>query len=127
MRIWLVSVVDVLENDTHPGILTSGRHLARLKPPKQKPAESDPPPNIVLEIDPNNAAAWYNLGVLDGGIVLKKHYDKKSCYMHVLEIDPNHAKAWNSLGSIGGGVVSRKFYDTKSCYDRAAEITRDLS
>ena len=61
-----------------------------------------------LRHDPKDAYAWYNLGVLGGGIVGGKTRTTRQCYQECVRYDPTYAAACNNLGIQDGGKVGDK-------------------
>ena len=76
--------------------------------------------NKAIELDPNNAKAYNNLGLAYR--VGKKDYDKAiDYYNNAIELDHNYAAAYNNLGV--AYRVGRKDYDKAiECYNKAIEL-----
>ena len=65
---------------------------------------------LVLDIDPNHAVNWYNLGNrLDGEEAVE-------CYRKSLAINPNNAEAWYNLGRKLEG------HETIECYRKTLKL-----
>ncbi|CAK0869320.1 unnamed protein product [Prorocentrum cordatum] len=75
-----------------------------------------------LQIDPEDADAWRNLGIAGGGTVSGRAHSEKECYEKALQINPEHAVAWCNLGFAGGGTVSGRAHSKKECYEKALQI-----
>jgi tetratricopeptide (TPR) repeat protein len=53
-----------------------------------------------IEIEPGNAAAWFNLGAALAG--LGRVEDAEAAYRRALEYQPRYAEAWSNLGGLLG-------------------------
>jgi tetratricopeptide (TPR) repeat protein len=85
-----------------------------------------------IEIDPNDANAWYNKGISLGK--LETYEEALKCYDKAIEIDPNHAYAWrNKAVALVVLVFVTQYVKHKEenikclqkaieCYDKAIEI-----
>lgn len=78
-----------------------------------------------LQINPNNAMLWYNLGLYSENI-----QDKISCYRRALEINPNYADSIIALQhclpeSEEKTLLCLRFLDI--CCDRAGEVQTKFS
>ncbi|KAK3606907.1 hypothetical protein CHS0354_018502 [Potamilus streckersoni] len=71
----------------------------------------------LVDINPDDAEAWYNLGTAYAG--QEKYKEAEEAYREAVRINPDDAKAWNNLG---------KYYDqaAKAC-QKALEINPDLA
>ncbi|HVN05692.1 MAG TPA: tetratricopeptide repeat protein, partial [Bryobacteraceae bacterium] len=57
---------------------------------------------LAVEMDPLNAAAWNNLGVMLRADP-QRAQEAVACFEKAVEIDPAHADAWNNLGNVRRG------------------------
>jgi tetratricopeptide (TPR) repeat protein len=71
-----------------------------------------------VEIDPNNAYAWYNKGAVLGDLL--KHNEAIQCFDKAVEIGPNNAYAWSYKGVTLYKLGKRD--ESIQCYDKALEI-----
>lgn len=68
-----------------------------------------------LQLDPDNAEAWNNLGAILGGN--NKHAEAKDCFEKAVRLRPNYVNAWRGL------AVSEK---NLKHYDRSMEICEKI-
>jgi tetratricopeptide (TPR) repeat protein len=77
----------------------------------------------MLETDPKNAAAWFQLGGLYYGT--SQVQEAVECYNKVLEIDPQNVEALVQLGNLY--YDSDQYQQAVDHYQRALELDPDLS
>lgn len=74
-----------------------------------------------LKIDPENASAWSNRGVVLK--MLGRNEEAMKSYNRAIEIDPSHGDAWYNKGRL---LMSMKRYkEAIHCYKKALEIDPD--
>ena len=73
---------------------------------------------MALEIDPNHALAWNNLGLSHQH--QNNYYEAIRCYNRALEIDPNYALAWNYLGITHN--TQKNYQEAIRCFKKALQI-----
>ena len=61
-----------------------------------------------LEIDRNDAPAWYSLEVPGGGRVGTENFSEAGCFIKALEINPNFAKAWYHIKFLAAAASAQK-------------------
>ena len=74
---------------------------------------------MAVELNPNNAKAWYNFGTC---LTKLDEDDERAlhCFEKAIEINPLDAEAWNNRGTILVRLGRNK--DALHCYKRAIEI-----
>jgi len=75
-----------------------------------------------IKINPQNAVAWYNKGIVLGK--LGRYQESLKCFDHAIEINPQLTVAW-----VGKGVILGKLgHNQKAlgCFDHAIEINPQL-
>ena len=73
----------------------------------------------VIEIDPNDLEAHYNLGV--SFKTLGEYQKAIDCYEKVIEINPNHLRALNNIGIMFQELG--EYHKAKSCFEKGIEIS----
>ncbi|QQS46436.1 MAG: tetratricopeptide repeat protein [Acidobacteriota bacterium] len=71
-----------------------------------------------IQIDPNNAFAWNNLGNLLSD--LKRFDEAEAAYRKAIEINPNYTSAWHNLGNLLSDL--KRFDEAEVAYRKALEI-----
>jgi len=77
----------------------------------------------VLEIEPDNAAAWFNLGAALGA--LGEPQSAEAAYRRALEANPKYAEAWSNLAGLLG--ASGRGEEELAAYRRAIEANPQLA
>jgi Flp pilus assembly protein TadD len=76
--------------------------------------------NKALEIDPKNARAWNNKGIVLAVLALEKYKEAIGLFDKALEIDPKDARAWNNKGILLANL--EKYKEAIGLFDKALEI-----
>lgn len=76
----------------------------------------------LVEVDPENAAIFYNLGVVYS--FLKRDDDALTCFRKCLELHPDYVQAWYNMGQIAM-IVKKDFSRALHCFEQAAAIRPD--
>ncbi len=74
------------------------------------------------EIDPENSAIFYNLGVVYS--FLKRETDALAQFQHAVDLDPQYAQAWYNMGQIHL-LKEKDASRALNCFERAASIRPD--
>ncbi len=77
----------------------------------------------VIELDPNYARAWYNLGGLLKD--LNRKDEAETAYKKALEVDPNYAAAWSNLGLLLKDLNRKD--EAETAYKKALELDPNLA
>lgn len=72
----------------------------------------------MIEIDKNNAEAWYNKGVTL--VRLDKFFDAIDCFDKAIEINPNYADAWRGKGI--ALELTGRYPEAQQNYEKAREL-----
>jgi Flp pilus assembly protein TadD len=74
---------------------------------------------MAVELNPNNARAWYNFGTC---LTKVDEYNERTlhCFEKAIEINQLDAESWNNKGTILAGLGRNK--EAMICYQRATEI-----
>lgn len=78
-----------------------------------------------LELKPEYAQAWNNLGVAGGGSVGGQEMEEIYCYQRALYFKHDFAEAWQNLGAAGGGTVAGRLVSAIECYQQALNLNRN--
>jgi tetratricopeptide (TPR) repeat protein len=78
-----------------------------------------------IEIDPRNAATWYNLGNLLRD-PFDRYHEAEAAYRKAIEIDPQDAAPWNNLGNLLRDPFDR-YDEAEAAYRKAIEIDPTLT
>jgi Flp pilus assembly protein TadD len=72
-----------------------------------------------VEVNPNNAHAWYNYGT---GLTKVGKYDDTTlmCFEKAVELNPTDPEAWNNKGAILAHLGRKK--EAFDCYSRVTEL-----
>ena len=76
-----------------------------------------------IEIDPEDANPWNNLGKLLSN-KLNSYEDAEQAYRKVIELDPEDVTAWNNLGNLLTKFLMR-FDEAEQAYRQAIKISPD--
>jgi len=76
----------------------------------------------LAELDPENAAIFYNLGVVY--TFLKREDEALDCFRKCLELNPDYVQAWYNMGQIAM-IVKKDFSGALHCFEQAASIRPD--
>ena len=77
----------------------------------------------IIQLDPGDAAAWYNKGVVLG--TLGNYEEALRCYDEALRIDPGDAATWSNKGVALGNLGN--YEEEIHCYDEALRIDPDYA
>ncbi len=73
-----------------------------------------------IELDPNDAYAWFNLGNLSQNY-LKRYDDAEKAYRKGIELNPNDAYAWFNLGNLLH-VHLKRYEEAEKAFRKAIEL-----
>ena len=76
----------------------------------------------VLELDSDNAKAWYQLGLAGGASIDGEQVSSNGCFEKCLSLQPDFAEAWNELGLSGGGMVAGEEVSKVQCFQTALTL-----
>lgn len=85
-----------------------------------RPEEARPLADRSVELDPDNAEGWLNVGGIHHA---RREFDRAlDCYDRALALDPGYAEAWSNRGQTLN--ETRRHAEALDCMNRALELNR---